>query len=130
MTKNEYIASIMLEAAELLKEDVVNKKDIDTAGRRNSYNIARQCISKIQNTVTESHIRMDGTHSFNSFVKLSTLNKVVIAEISCSDKNESRMIRNIIYDSSEKMPKGYYLKTTNHNFRNKIDITIYLIAEK
>ena len=131
MTKNEYIASIMLEATELLKEDSgdTKKKEVDNVGRKNSYDVARRCISQIQNSTKKSHVRMY-TYSFNSFVKYPTSDKANVAQIECLDDNESRIIKNIIYDANEKMPNGYYLKAVNHNFRNKIDISIYLIAEK
>lgn len=131
MTKNEYVASIMLEAAELLKEDAANKKDVDTAGRRNSYNIARQCVSQIQNVVTRSCIKVR-VDAFDLFVKLSNpFNEVTIAIIENIDDDKSRIIRNIVYDANEKMPNGYYLKAVNHSRPgNKISVRIYLRAEK
>ena len=133
MTKNEYIASIILEAAYLLKEDSENIKkkdvDVDYVDRRNSYNIVCQCVSQIQNAISRSHIQTR-PYSFDLFVK-SRSNNVIIATINDVDDDKSRVVRNIIHNSNEKMPNKYYLRAVDHRYlKNKISITIYLISEK
>ena len=131
MTKNEYIASIILEAAYLLKEDSENikKKDVDYVDRRNSYNIACQCISQIQSAISRSHIQTR-PYSFDLFVK-SRSDNVIVATVNDVDDDKSRVVRNIIHNSNGKMPNKYYLRAVDHRYlKNKISITIYLISEK
>lgn len=93
MTKNEYIASIMLEAAELLKENV------DEKGEKKISNKRKEVLSLVKSKIRKWDI--DGVEmkeyarDINTFTTSSGESMILIAEVKLSKSDKNDISRNV-----------------------------------
>lgn len=93
MTKNEKIASIMLEAAELLKENVNEK------GEKKMSNKRKEVLSLVKSEIAKWDI--DGVEmkeyprDINTFTTSSGESMILIAEVKLSKSDKNDISRNV-----------------------------------
>lgn len=93
MTKNEKIASIMLEAAELLKENV------DEKGEKKMSNKRKEVLSLVKSEIRKWDI--DGVEmkeyarDINTFITSSGESMILVAEVELSKSNKNDISKNV-----------------------------------
>ena len=137
MTKNEYIASIMLEAADLLKEDTDNKTDALNEGALGKVlaSIAGTITlwalySSIKNTITDNNrnkkmISLYDHYKFKGYSKIiiDLMNKAKFISYKKSLKDVLNRNYNIIqkaYDQVNKIDKELFSIEEPDEFLNKV----------
>ena len=99
MTKNEKIASIMLEAAELLKENV------DEKGEKKMSNKRKEVLSLVKSEIRKWDI--DGVEmkeyarDINTFITSSGESMILVAEVELSKSNKNDISKNVKSLNSE-----------------------------
>ena len=92
-TKNEYIASIMLEAAELLKEDVNEK------GEKKMENKRKEMLSLVKSKIAEWNINgiemKEYPKDANIFTSSSAESMILVAEVKLSECDKNDISKNV-----------------------------------
>ena len=122
MTKNEYIASIMLEAAELLKDNV---DSLNEGYVKDSYDLVKDDFRTIKNNMIKANnLRMQS--KFNESKKLlnETLDIVIDTKNKVKNMDDPKLLQRIISSVIGNVYVGSKSKLQNKSYGYDVTITV------